>query len=557
MAASNSIVAGFLLAVLCAATTGCSPNEDPQTGSQTNWLRACNADADCGSQSCNCGICTHPCDADAACSELPGASCVGAQDPGAVALCGGSSPSASALCLARCGDDVCADGQVCVAGVCSPLSSPNARVTVDSATHFQVLAGFGATLAYAENDVVQHPRQLALLEAMFSNLGLDMLRLRNRYAYTGDDNLASAKTIVDAAAVSLVRKPTIILTSWSPPASLKANDATLCRGNDDSCTLTRLSGGGFDYDGYAAYWRASLDAYTLAGVVPDYVGIQNNPDFVPTSAEPGEGCKFLPTQGTAIVTTNGVGTTFEFPGYAQALQAVVNRFQDLAAPPKIIAPDVSIPGTVAQFLSFLDVASIDAIGHHLYGSDPTTPNEAVLRQLNQLGQSTGRPVFQTEMQADGMGTAALMHQTLVTEGAAAYLHNALVGPGSTATVDSGALIAIDSQDFVLQPAYHALRHYALHTDPGWVRVQADSNQSNLLASAWLSPAGDSLAIVIINSGLTPLDVELGYDETMANESQVTRTVFDGLERSADLGRLPKERMLRLPGRSMATIALKR
>ena len=45
----------------------------------------------------------------------------------------------------------------------------------------------------------------------------------------------------------------------------------------------------------------------------------------------------------------------------------------------------------------------------------------------------GRPLFQTEVQADGLGTALLLHHTLVTAGAAAYLHIALVGPPVTST----------------------------------------------------------------------------------------------------------------------------
>jgi hypothetical protein len=35
---------------------------------------------------------------------------------------------------------------------------------------------------------------------------------------------------------------------------------------------------------------------------------------------------------------------------------------------------------------------------------------------------------------------------------------------------------------------------------------------------------------------------------------VTRTVFDGVERSAELGRLAQSRVVRVPGRSIVTIA---
>jgi hypothetical protein len=259
--------------------------------------------------------------------------------------------------------------------------------------------------------------------------------------------------------------------------------------------------------------------------------------------------------GTATVTTNGVTNVLEFPGYAQAMAAVLAHLGDLAVPPKIIAPDASTPGLVADYLSNVDMARIDAIGHHLYGTSSSSTDMSIFYQLSQVGQSTGRPLFQTEVQADGLGTALLLHHTLVTEGAAAYLHIALVGPPITSTIDSGALITIDNGQFSIQPAYHALRHYALYTDPGWVRVDAAANQDNLLASAWLSPGNDALTIVLLNAGVDSLDAEIGIDQATIASSRVTRTSFDGIERSADLGTLPKERVLRLPGHSLATVTL--
>ncbi len=555
MAFRISILGKFLLATLWMAPIACSPNENPQTGSQTNWLSACNTNADCENQTCHCGVCTHPCDGDSACSDLPGSSCVFATDPGVVALCGGSSPPDAALCLAHCGNDVCAAGQICVAGICTPVPSSGVHVSVSLESRFQTLAGLGATLAYAENDVVQYPNQASLFDAMFANLGLDILRLRNRYGYTGDDDLSSAATIINGAATSLGHEPTVMLASWSPPASLKSNGATTCQGNEDTCTMTRLPAGGFDYESYATYWRDSLDAYAAVGVTPDFVGIQNNPDFVPTTADPGEACKFLPTEGTATVSTNGTTSSLEFPGYAQALQAVLTHFQGLNAAPKIIAPDTSATSFVADYVGYLDISSLAAIGHHLYGSDPTSPDVSALDQVNQLGQSIGRPVFQTEMQADGLATAMLLYQTFVTEGAVAYLHSALIGPPATATLDSGACIVVDNGSFTLQPSYHALRHYALYTDPGWVRVSADSDQPSILASAWMSPAADALTIVLVNSGVDAQNVEVGLGTAVATDSQVTRTAFDGTERSADLGKLPDADVVSLPGHSIATIAL--
>jgi O-glycosyl hydrolase len=417
------------------------------------------------------------------------------------------------------------------------------------ATQFQLLSGLGATLAYAEPEVVQYTDADELYTSMFAELGLDMLRLRNRYGYAGEDDLATAATIVGAASTSLGRKPTVILTSWSPPASLKSNGATLCQGEQDTCTLVRASTGAFDYDAYASYWRDSLDAYEAVGVVPDFVAIQNNPDYVPTAEAPGEGCRFLPTEGTAAVSVDGSTRSVDFPGYAQAIQAVLSRFQDLELAPKLIAPEASEPGLVGNYVQYLDVSTFDAIGHHLYGSDPESPDLAQMQQLAEIGQSTGLPVFQTEGAADGIGTAILLHHTLVTEGAAAYLQNALIAPNA----ESGALIVLGDSQFTLQPAYHALRHFARFTDPGWVRTATTSDSSDLLASTWLSPEG-AVTVLFVNAGANPLDVALAVDVDATVPTQVTRTAFDGVERSANLGSLPGERIVHLPGHSVITVA---
>jgi hypothetical protein len=100
-----------------------------------------------------------------------------------------------------------------------------------------------------------------------------------------------------------------------------------------------------------------------------------------------------------------------------------------------------------------------------------------------------------------------------------------------------------------------VRHYALHTDPGWIRVDADSDSEELLASAWLSPARDALTVVLVNPTTANLDAELDLGDYGSMPSEVTRTVFSGVERSADLGALSAEGVLHVPGQTIVTVAL--
>src|SRR5690606_21002267 len=101
--------------------------------------------------------------------------------------------------------------------------------------------------------------------------GMNLIRVRNRFGHEGEEDLTSAVEVVSGAAERLGSRPTVLLNSASPPGALKANGTNMCGGDPDTCTLATLPTGGFDYAGLAANWRASVEAYTSAGLTIDYV----------------------------------------------------------------------------------------------------------------------------------------------------------------------------------------------------------------------------------------------------------------------------------------------
>lgn len=538
------------LAVACGATDG------PRTGGQTNWLRACESDAQCGSGlTCLCGACTKVCEAsDASCAALPGASCVTADDSGAIAVCGGALPPVAGLCLPRCGADECARGTACIAGVCAPLGEPSVVVAVDSAVRHQTLVGLGAGIAYLSDEIAQHPAQAALFDTMFAESGFDMLRLMNRYGEGDGSELASAVEIVNAATARNGAPPTLLLSSSSPPAALKASGSAVCSGNPDTCTLATLADGTFDYAGFATHWRASLDAYAAAGLTPDYISIQNDPDWVPPAASSINACRFLPAEGTATVTVNGAEVEVEYPGYNEALATVLGALADLPSRPQIAAPEtVGVESTVT-FASELDLTSVGAVAHHMYGTDPFALNRDALLALNDFGAQHGLPIFQTEMQGEGLETAILVHGALETIGASVYLQNDYASSAYLLTENPNALIALGETDYTVQDPYHALRHYAHDTAPGWVRVGATADAASVLVTAWLSPTEDALTVVLVNPESASVVAALPLGAVLSS-SRVTRTVFTGIERSAELGELPAGGIITLPGQSVVTVAV--
>src|SRR5690606_37179764 len=308
----------------------CSPS-GPQVGSQTNWLRACDSTDECGGLECICGVCTLPC-AELACGELPDSACVASTETGAIAVCGGSAPP-SGLCLPRCDEESCPAGTSCLAGVCAPTGTPSARVTLDLSARHQTLVGLGASLAYSDDVIADHAQREALYDLVFRDGGFDALRFRNRYE-TDDDDLSATAEIIEAATERLGRRPFLFMSSATPPAALKANASRVCEGGDAACTLSTVDDGGFDYAGFANYWRSAFEAYAALGIVPDYFSIQNHPHLVDAEEHRGEACRFLPEEGTASVTIDGEPTDVDCPGYREALEAVTSSIADLEEVPR-------------------------------------------------------------------------------------------------------------------------------------------------------------------------------------------------------------------------------
>jgi hypothetical protein len=119
-----------VVAALCLGfCSACAKSKGPQAGTNTNWLKACNAASDCGTQGdCLCGVCTLGCTNDSRCSEVGiQTSCTQLTQ----ATCGASATGSA--CLPDCERDEDCDAiaaGVCRMGHCVPglLSSTDASV---------------------------------------------------------------------------------------------------------------------------------------------------------------------------------------------------------------------------------------------------------------------------------------------------------------------------------------------------------------------------------------------------------------------------------------------
>ena len=451
-----------------------------------------------------------------------------------------------------------------VAGPSSVTQTASALLKILPSERHQTLEGFGASLAWYQDKLVPNPPP-GIYQTLFPDLGLDILRLRNRYqriTKPEDGNIAQDVEILQKATQALGHRPKIMLSAWSPPAPLKANGKEDCKGERD-CTLAKEKDG-FVYEKFADFWCDSLVHYASLGIVPDWVSIENEPSFIPPSWE---GCKFEASE------------TSDYPGYDKALAAVHAKLASLPNPPKMLGPEVLgiHNGLLQKYVKAMNVDLVSGIAHHLYekGSDniwdwKDPGPDSFIDEMQAAAQVTDKPLFQTEFQTDddhgylgGFETAWLIHNSLVEEGVVAFLYWDLIWG------DGGGLVSMERNGPRLRDQYYSLRHYARYTDPGDVRVGSKSDKPEVRASAFLSPKGDRLTVIVLNTGKLAIDVRVDSGDFAVTSSAAFRTVYlsvagesTGPTRSpptsetwTSLGELPASRVVPLPARAIATIVL--
>ncbi len=427
----------------------------------------------------------------------------------------------------------------------------SASVQITPGERHQTLEGFGASLAWHLEKVTGNP-PAGIYDLIFPELGLDILRFRNRYQRSkpDDGNLSQEVEILRRATQALGHAPKIMLSSWSPPAALKADHREECNNNLD-CTLARENGE-FVYDKFAVYWIDSLRHYATLGIVPDYITLENELSFIPPSWE---GCKFDPTESA------------QYPGFDRALRAVRARIPELPHRPRLLAPEVlGIHwGLLQKYLDHMDMSLVDGVAHHLYERGPDNiwdwrnPGpDSFIDEMQAAAASTNKPLYQTEFQTDedrgidgGFETAWLIHNSLVEEGVVAFLYWDLIWTGR------GGLVSVNDGNYHPRDQYYALKHYARFTDPGFVRVGARSDRPSIRASAYQSPAGDQITVVVLNTGAAPASVRIDTGGFAFARSAAYVTAFHpGSSRAwqdaGAAGAAGNGRAVTLPPRSIAT-----
>jgi glucuronoarabinoxylan endo-1,4-beta-xylanase len=373
-------------------------------------------------------------------------------------------------------------------------------------TH-QTMEGFGASIAWADDQLTSHPKKAEIYDYLFNDLGLDILRLRNIYRNNPTNFAPTIAEIVETMYALSPKRPTILLSSWSPPANLKSNNSENGGGN---ATLKKVDGQ-FVYGAFAKYWVDALSAYKSIGVEPDFIGLQNEPTYDATW----ESCRFEATENSTVA------------GYKQALDSVYYALQQANLSSKIIGPEVHGIGysTFQNYAGQFNHGHLDGYAYHLYHgesdnvSDNHNPDLFKTNLSNVAKTSPSKPIFQTEYdRGDWFNTVWLMHNCLVNGDVSAYLWWELVwGTGGK------PLIEMQSTSYTLTKYYWAFRQYSKYVDSGWKRVTTEVDTDSLRMSAFIDPDGKKLTLVILNLGTKSDSMSIDIQNFTIATGTVVRT----------------------------------
>jgi len=372
-----------------------------------------------------------------------------------------------------------------------------ATAMVDTSEVHQTMEGFGASVAWEVWQLYSHSEKGEIYNYLFKELGMDIIRLRSVYDRGEDYIFGLYEEIVDSFYSKSENDPKILISSWTPTTDLKSND------NLVGGTLDTTETGEYDYGGFAQYWMDVLDEFESVGIVPDYISIQNEPDWGESHAT----CRFNPTENS------------EYAGYDQALDSVYQRLQGLSSSPKILAPEVLGIGynNFQNYASEFNHDHADGYAYHLYhGGEGNVDPDAFNSNLSAIaGSYTDKPIFQTEYDiGDWFNTGWLIHNCLVRGNVSGYLYWASVwNPAGK------PLITLDGSSYTINREYWAFRQYAKAIHYGWKRVGASVDGDSVRISAYIAPENNDLSIVVINIGHSDEDLDLdipGFDISGAN-----------------------------------------
>lgn len=453
---------------------------------------------------------------------------------------------------------------------------PEVSISLDKV--YQPMLGFGGTQTYNGDAVLSFPERDRVYRALFADLKIDYLRLRNFHDYEGQQTTFENMLRDYVGGASKYSTPEfrgqkgpvkLLFTSWSPPARLKNNNRI--NGTSDGTdkgkkdvTLKRGPDGKYVYREFADWWVDSLKTFRrVTGRLPDLVTLQNELDISVTY----EGCEFVGTEGQK---KDG----FELAGYSEALAATHTRIASEFGKdaPGITGPEnftIRLDSGDSQVKRYLDpetawgkqsLSLLSNISFHIYGNgaeaaDPTR-YRAALGRLKEVYRDykAAKPLMETEFLegVDLVQQASMISDAFVYGDVSAYfvwiIARGVHQPGN-------ALVYYNLSDGSVERRgrFYAVKHFSQFIGEGWHRVEAAVPNDGLRVSAFRKDDGKEAALVLVNPTASPVTLKIpaslaGFGLPKLYRSSET----EAGEKFRELGEVKDGTVLLLP-RSVATL----
>ncbi len=394
-------------------------------------------------------------------------------------------------------------------------TAPAKLISVDPATRFQSMVGFGATLTDASAlNLTTHladPARAALLAELFGRtgggLGLSFMRLpigasdfsTSRYTFDDmpagqvDDALAafsiaplqSATLPLLKAALAANPSLRIMATPWSPPAWMKTNDS-LVQVAGITATLRPAA-----YGAFARYLGRFADAMEAEGVPLYALSLQNEPGYEPPDY-PG---MRLDTGQRALLLGQYVGPLFAARANPVRLLEWDHNWDAPGEPLGVLADATARP-------------YVGGVAWHCYAGDPTSQaqvHDAYPDKDTYFTECSGggwAPVWQDNLL---WMVDTLLIGTTRNWARAVMLHNLALdetgGPHDGGCGNCRGVLTIDSStgQVTRNEEYYALAHFSRFVRPGAERVASTTGVGGLDSVAFRNADDGSVVLVVANT----------------------------------------------------------
>jgi len=381
--------------------------------------------------------------------------------------------------------------------------------TINGATTFQTITGFGASEAFGEASTVMNAassvqqQALGLLYSPTSGAGLTILRnwISADSGSTIEPNspgsptaaptyLPMSSTGQDAGQLwfaqqikALYGVSNVFADAWTAPAFMKTNNATdnggaLCGTPGATCSSSDWR------QAYANYLVQYAKDYSAAGVPLSYIGPENEANLSSSydsmQLSPAQTANFLDVLGPTLA-SSGLSTKMECCAtegwdYAQQYAAAIEA-------------DATASADTAVFTS------------HGYTAAPTSPLSGWSKPAWETEWSTFEswdPAWDDGTDASGLTWAQHIYQGLTGANLGAFLY----WWGSTTPSENGdneGLIQINGSTVTPSGRLWAFANYSRYVHPGAVRIGAASSNSAVDLAAFKNTDG-TVAVVALNTG---------------------------------------------------------